>query len=110
MTPSEAELFFTLGEKWTKSRDSWPHPNQIKDHVPLFNSGWVMPPNNPPPTEHPVILLERLNIQNEIPVAHKVRVIRDFNARDEMELSVVADKILTVLDDSRKWWHCRNEY
>ena len=41
---------------------------------------------------------------------NKVRVLRDFTARDEMELSVSADEVLVVLDDSRNWWHCRNEY
>ena len=36
-------------------------------------------------------------------------MLKDFMARDEMELSVRADEVLIVLDDSRKWWHCRNE-
>ena len=27
-----------------------------------------------------------------------------------MELSVRADEVLVVLDDQRKWWHCRNEH
>merc|ERR1719450_1599481 len=112
MTSSEAELFFGLGEKWTKSRETWPYPSDIQDYQPVFNSGWVMPPNNPPPSEHPVILLEQLhpdqpdNINDE----SRVRVLRDFQARDEMELSVTADEVLVVLDDSRKWWHCRNDH
>ena len=111
MTSSEAELFFGLGEKWTKSRETWPYPSDIQDYQPVFNSGWVMPPNNPPPSEHPVILLEQLHPdQPDNDDVSRVRVLRDFQARDEMELSVTADEVLVVLDDSRKWWHCRNQY
>ena len=115
MTSSEAELFFGLGEKWTKSRETWPYPNEVQDYQPVFNSGWVMPPNNPPPSEHPVILLEQLHGQDEprdepADESVRVRVLRDFQARDEMELSVSADEVLVVLDHSRKWWHCRNQY
>jgi len=107
MSATEAELFFSLGERWTKSRESWPNPADVVDYNPTFISGWIMPPNNPPPTEHPIALLEQqFPDQKE---EQKVRVLKDFTARDEMELSVRADEILVVLDDSRKWWHCRNE-
>lgn len=106
MSPPEAELFFSLGERWTKSRESWPNPDDVVDFSPSFNSGWLMPPNNPPPTEHPATLLEqRFPDKEEI----RVRVLKDFTARDEMELTVRAEEVLIVLDDSRKWWHCRNE-
>ena len=59
MSPSEAELFFSLGEKWTKSRETWLNPADVVDFVPIFKSGWIMPPNNPPPSEHPIALLEQ---------------------------------------------------
>ena len=59
MSAAEAELFFSLGERWTKSRETWPVPVDVVDYTPKFNSGWLMPPNNPPPTEHPIALLEQ---------------------------------------------------
>ena len=59
MSATEAELFFSLGERWTKSRESWPNPADVVDYNPTFISGWIMPPNNPPPTEHPIALLEQ---------------------------------------------------
>ena len=59
MSPAEAELFFSLGEKWTKSRETWLNPADVVDFVPIFKSGWIMPPNNPPPSEHPIALLEQ---------------------------------------------------
>ncbi|XP_078583706.1 epidermal growth factor receptor kinase substrate 8-like isoform X23 [Branchiostoma floridae x Branchiostoma japonicum] len=41
-------------------------------------------------------------------VKFRVLVRHDFVARNERELTVVAQEILDVLDDSRTWWNVRN--
>lgn len=108
MNSSEAELFFSFGEKWTKSRESWPNSGEIIDFTPQFRSGWVPPPIQPPPNEHPTIFDSGLTDLD--PGFAKAKVLRDFVARNEMELSVITGEEIDILDDSRNWWHCRNEY
>ena len=108
MNSSEAELFFSFGEKWTKSRESWPNSGEIIDFTPQFRSGWIPPPIQPPPNEHPTIFDSGLTDLD--PGFAKAKVLRDFVARNEMELSVITGEEIDILDDSRNWWHCRNEY
>lgn len=110
MTSSEAELFFSFGEKWTKSRESWPNQIEIVDYSPRFRSGWIPPPIQPPPNEHPTVIDPETYSPIEPADILQAKVLRDFVARNEMELTVQADDLVDILDDTRKWWHCRNEY
>ncbi|CBY22742.1 unnamed protein product [Oikopleura dioica] len=106
MNSGEAELFFSLGERWTRSQESWHNQSEIEEYHPEFNSGWMAPPIKPPPQEIPEIAPEM--IQTEI-ILFNCRVTRDFQGRNEMELSVLVDDIVYILDDNRLWWYCRME-
>jgi len=44
MNSAEAELFFSLGERWTRSQESWHNQSEIEEYHPEFNSGWMAPP------------------------------------------------------------------
>ncbi|XP_059510655.1 epidermal growth factor receptor kinase substrate 8a isoform X2 [Stegostoma tigrinum] len=43
VTPEEREIWFSLGETWTKPRSEWPKDQFIPPYVPHFRSGWEPP-------------------------------------------------------------------
>jgi hypothetical protein len=72
MTSVEAELFFSFGEKWTKSRESWPNSSEITDYNPTFRSGWIPPPLLPPPEEHPQLINNNIHVEQGLAINHKI--------------------------------------
>uniref|UniRef100_UPI00398F1C30 epidermal growth factor receptor kinase substrate 8a isoform X1 n=4 Tax=Pristiophorus japonicus TaxID=55135 RepID=UPI00398F1C30 len=43
VTPEEREIWFSLGETWTKPRSEWPKDQFISPYVPHFRNGWEPP-------------------------------------------------------------------
>ncbi|XP_067860864.1 epidermal growth factor receptor kinase substrate 8a isoform X2 [Heptranchias perlo] len=43
VTPEEREIWFSLGETWTKPRSEWPKDQFIPPYVPHFRNGWEPP-------------------------------------------------------------------
>ncbi|XP_067915080.1 epidermal growth factor receptor kinase substrate 8a isoform X6 [Heterodontus francisci] len=43
VTPEEREIWFSLGETWTKPRSEWPKDQFIPPYVPRFRNGWEPP-------------------------------------------------------------------
>uniref|UniRef100_W5JZ06 EPS8 signaling adaptor L1a n=1 Tax=Astyanax mexicanus TaxID=7994 RepID=W5JZ06_ASTMX len=135
LSQEERELWESLGPNWTQSYSQQTNP--VSPYTPVFLDGWqpeacdasgqafedpvesqhkyeaqpesqqfdstdALPPNlpteenveNPPPSEG-----ERL-----------YRCSYDFVARNSSELSVLHGETLQVLESSKRWWKCRNNY
>ncbi|KAK1152719.1 epidermal growth factor receptor kinase substrate 8 [Acipenser oxyrinchus oxyrinchus] len=127
VTPDEHRLWKSLGEAWNLPRALWPDADSIPPYFPEFSDGWEPPvpeatrnlerdrrdrqsqrssrtvpeqqPNSDPRSFPPI----RANEQ-----PHFMRVMYDFMARNNQELSIMKGEILLVLDKSKKWFRARN--
>ncbi|KAM5181590.1 epidermal growth factor receptor kinase substrate 8-like protein 3 [Mantella aurantiaca] len=108
VTAKERILWESLGDPWLKTRADWPNAMMIPPYIPVFSDGWIPPDINiineqpqvkqnqqAPPTQQ--------NLQ-QIPI----KVLYDFEARNERELSVRKEDKVKVLEQSRQWWLVEN--
>ncbi|XP_060749171.1 epidermal growth factor receptor kinase substrate 8-like protein 1a isoform X1 [Tachysurus vachellii] len=128
----ERELWSSLGPNWTQAKSQ--HAKSAYPYAPVFLDGWK--PDafdaNGQAFEDPVesqnkkeALLQRqqsefsppsspLQLTDEsveIPLPDQLyRCSYDFVARNSSELSVLHGETLQVLDSSKRWWKCRNNY
>ncbi|XP_069046429.1 epidermal growth factor receptor kinase substrate 8-like protein 3b [Lepisosteus oculatus] len=130
VSPEEDQLWCSLGDAWNVPRSQWPDGNNIPPYIPEFSDGWQPPtPVIPPTANHASMrregrrdVPERENMftpeQNPDPWSSPqtrsnenpryMRVMYDFMARNNQELSIMKGDIVQVLDDSRQWWRVRN--
>ncbi|KAI5097234.1 eps8-like1 isoform X2, partial [Silurus meridionalis] len=134
LTHEEKELWSSLGPNWTQANSQ--HAKSAPPYTPVFLDGWkpdeldASSPAFKDPLEsqnrqdamlrHPQvftftftqkIIVFALLCSAEIPLPDQVyRCSYDFVARNSSELSVLHGETLQVLDASKRWWKCRNNY
>ncbi|KAF1390592.1 hypothetical protein PFLUV_G00059630 [Perca fluviatilis] len=109
--PEEDELWRSLGDYWNFPRSRWPD-DDVPLYIPEFYDGWQPPapshtPSPLPNQSGPMRRSERLP-----PSSHKapqyMRVIYDFVARNNRELSIMKGDVVQVVQKSKQWWLVRN--
>ncbi|XP_063811105.1 epidermal growth factor receptor kinase substrate 8-like isoform X2 [Pseudophryne corroboree] len=104
VTDKERQLWESLGEAWLRTRDDWPNGKMVPPYTPLFSNGWI-PQEIVPSSGQPEI--ER---NSQTPSSNRqlsplqMKVLYDFEARNDRELSVRKGENVKVLDQSRQWW------
>ncbi|XP_028438400.1 epidermal growth factor receptor kinase substrate 8-like protein 3b [Perca flavescens] len=111
VNPEEDELWKSLGDYWNFPRSRWPD-DDVPLYIPEFYDGWQPPapshmPSPLPNQSGPMRRSERLP-----PSSHKapqyMRVIYDFVARNNRELSIMKGDVVQVVQKSKQWWLVRN--
>ncbi|KAL7397971.1 hypothetical protein ABVT39_002431 [Epinephelus coioides] len=112
--PEEDHLWRSLGDCWNIPRSRWPDDN-VPLYIPEFYDGWQPPPppvrmSSPPPYQNDP--LSRSNSQRLPPGPREpplyMRVIYDFMARNNRELSIMKGEVVQVVNKSKQWWLVRN--
>ncbi|XP_052400673.1 epidermal growth factor receptor kinase substrate 8-like protein 1 isoform X2 [Carassius gibelio] len=125
LSEQEKQLWNSLGSNWTVSS-----PQLGKTYTPVFLDGWQpmtidaygQPIEDPIESQHKYEALmqqarlsgyqEHDGMEDSLPL-HEERLYScsyDFVARNSSELSVLHGETLEVLESSKRWWKCRNEY
>ncbi|XP_072549881.1 epidermal growth factor receptor kinase substrate 8-like protein 1a [Salminus brasiliensis] len=131
----ERELWESLGPNWIQSYSQCAKP--VSPYTPVFLDGWkpeacdangqafkdpvesqykyeAQPETqqiDPSHASPPISSMDE-NLENPPPsdVDRLYRCSYDFVARNSSELSVLHGEILQVLESSKRWWKCRNNY
>ncbi|XP_061869869.1 epidermal growth factor receptor kinase substrate 8-like protein 3 [Colius striatus] len=91
----------SLGSAWNKTRAEFPGSELVPGYVPVFSDGWLPPPlEQSPGSSH----RDRPAQAAPLPAQDLVRVLYEFQGRNQQELSVGMGDTLQVLDQRRKWW------
>uniref|UniRef100_A0A8C9XBA3 EPS8 signaling adaptor L3b n=1 Tax=Sander lucioperca TaxID=283035 RepID=A0A8C9XBA3_SANLU len=111
VNPEEDQLWRSLGDCWNFPRSRWPD-DDVPLYIPEFYDGWQPPapshtPSPLPNRSGPMRRSERLP-----PSPHQsslyMRVIYDFVARNNRELSIMKGDVVQVVQKSKQWWLVRN--
>ncbi|XP_024915058.1 epidermal growth factor receptor kinase substrate 8-like protein 3b isoform X2 [Cynoglossus semilaevis] len=122
LTPEEKKLWAALGESWMTPSSRWPY-GQVLPYSPVFYDGWQPPsPLDSPQLSRsssqrfPVNEPTRESVfgdwnskpapSNEPP--QLMRVMYNFVARNNKELSLMKDDVVQVIQKSKQWWLVRN--
>lgn len=130
--PDEDRLWKSLGDSWNVPRSRW--PDNVPPYIPVFYDGWQLPapvqmPSPPPYEKGPLSRSPSQRIPPEQPYpeepainapwsAHPptytgeppmhMRVMYDFVARNNQELSLMKGDVVQVIQKSKQWWLVRN--
>ncbi|XP_074538620.1 epidermal growth factor receptor kinase substrate 8-like protein 3b [Halichoeres trimaculatus] len=134
VSPEEDDLWRSLGDSWNIPRSRWPN-DDIPVYIPEFYDGWQLPPpsgmpaqlpyqNGPtrnnsqrftpdyPPMEEPMSNGPWSSPPPPQPYPTEpplhMRVIYDFVARNNQELSAMKGDVVQVVQKSKQWWLVRN--
>ncbi|XP_070767108.1 epidermal growth factor receptor kinase substrate 8-like protein 3b [Enoplosus armatus] len=135
VSPEEDGLWTSLGDCWNIPRSRW-LDEDIPPYIPEFYDGWQPPPCSPMPS--PLTYqdgpMSRSNSQRfppgrgmQEPMTNSpwssppppppprptepplyMRVIYDFMARNNQELSILKGDVVQVVQKSKQWWLVRN--
>ncbi|XP_075052040.1 epidermal growth factor receptor kinase substrate 8-like protein 3 isoform X2 [Mixophyes fleayi] len=107
VTDKERQLWTSLGEGWLRTRADWPNGNMVPSYTPTFYDGWIAP--DTVPRSQPEIQQNSLTppTNRHFQPVH-MKVLYDFEARNDRELSVKKGDSVKVLDQSRQWWMVEN--
>ncbi|XP_061528986.1 epidermal growth factor receptor kinase substrate 8-like protein 3b [Phycodurus eques] len=118
VTPEEDRLWRSLGDSWNIPRSRWPD-DDVPPYIPEFYDGW----RPPAPLTRPAHLhyqngqVSRSSSQRLPPGRpdgrakegrDHMRVIYDFMARNNRELTVMKGEVVEVVQRSKQWWLVRN--
>ncbi|XP_034551806.1 epidermal growth factor receptor kinase substrate 8-like protein 3b [Notolabrus celidotus] len=133
VSPEEDDLWRSLGDSWNIPRSRWPD-DDIPLYIPDFYDGWQPPPSSGMSAQLPYQNgPSRSNSQHfasdfrqmEEPMSNGpwsspppppqpsepplyMRVIYNFMARNNRELSVMKGDVVLVIQKSKQWWLVRN--
>uniref|UniRef100_A0A3B4TYT9 EPS8 signaling adaptor L3b n=1 Tax=Seriola dumerili TaxID=41447 RepID=A0A3B4TYT9_SERDU len=128
VSPEEDQLWRSLGDPWNIPRSRWPDAD-VLPYIPDFYDGWQPPAPSRMPSPHPQNNepLSRSNSQRFPPGRPNgqinesrsyspraiepplyMRVIYDFMARNNQELSIMKGDVVQVIQKSKQWWLVRN--
>ncbi|XP_030590247.1 epidermal growth factor receptor kinase substrate 8-like protein 3b [Archocentrus centrarchus] len=136
VSQEENHLWKSLGDCWNIPRSRWPD-NNVPPYIPEFYDGWQPPPPprlpSPPPYQNgplsrsssqrfpgrPMQRQPEESMANAPwgslrPPAHPsepplhMRVIYNFMARNNQELSVMRGEVVQVIQKTKQWWLVRN--
>ncbi|XP_068608175.1 epidermal growth factor receptor kinase substrate 8-like protein 3b [Brachionichthys hirsutus] len=129
--PEEDQLWKSLGDTWNVPRSRW--PNDVPPYLPQFYDGWQLPapkhmPSPPQYQNGPASRRNSLRIPPDQPRPEPVtnapwstrppvhpseqpvyvKVVYDFMARNNQELSIFKGEVVQVIQKTRQWWLVRN--
>eukprot|EP00063_Salmo_salar_P047498 XP_014022333.1 PREDICTED: epidermal growth factor receptor kinase substrate 8-like protein 3 isoform X1 [Salmo salar] len=134
-TPEEDQLWQSLGDAWNIPSTKWPEDDEdIPTYTLEFYDGWQPPEvtHSPPGREpekreperrqqsqnqsqSPFSTPEKSSAQWKPPPSRPdepnpsyMRVMYDFTARNNRELSISKGEVVQLLDMSKKWWKVRS--
>ncbi|XP_068161431.1 epidermal growth factor receptor kinase substrate 8-like protein 3b [Antennarius striatus] len=131
--PEEDQLWKSLGDSWNVPRSRW--PNDVPPYFPHFYDGWQLPapidmPSPPPYQNSPASTRSSQRLPPDRPRPDEpitsapwsgpppthpseqptyMKVIYDFMARNNQELSIFKGDVVQVIQKSKQWWLVRNE-
>ncbi|XP_038871282.1 epidermal growth factor receptor kinase substrate 8-like protein 3 [Salvelinus namaycush] len=135
-TPEEDQLWQSLGDAWNIPSTKWPDDDEdIPTYTLEFYDGWQPPEvtHSPPGREpekrepesrqqsqnqsqSPFSTPEKSSAQWKPPPSRPdelnpsyMRVMYDFTARNNRELSISKGEVVQLLDMSKKWWKVRSD-
>ncbi|XP_051970665.1 epidermal growth factor receptor kinase substrate 8-like protein 1 [Xyrauchen texanus] len=134
LTAQENELWVALGPNWTQPRSAL--RSTVAPYTPVFLDRWKLPGSevagwvDPVESQHKqdaeLSTVELTSSQPSDRHSHPVqttdkpdgvvvkerfyRCSYDFVARNNSELSALQGQKLEVIESSKRWWKCRNEY
>ncbi|XP_071017097.1 epidermal growth factor receptor kinase substrate 8-like protein 3 isoform X1 [Oncorhynchus clarkii lewisi] len=135
-TPEEDQLWQSLGDAWNIPSTKWPEDDEdIPTYTLEFYDGWQPPEvtHSPPGREpskraperrqqsqnqsqSPFSTPEKSSAQwkpspsrPDEPNSSYMRVMYDFTARNNRELSISKGEVVQLLDMSKKWWKVRSD-
>ncbi|XP_018422489.1 PREDICTED: epidermal growth factor receptor kinase substrate 8-like protein 3 [Nanorana parkeri] len=105
VSDKERKLWENLGDAWLRTRADWPNAKMIPPYTPVFSDGWILPDINTvnEQPQHSGTPERHRNFQQT-----PIKVLYDFEARNQRELSVRKGDRVKVLDQSRQWWMVEN--
>ncbi|XP_073326082.1 epidermal growth factor receptor kinase substrate 8-like protein 3b [Pagrus major] len=129
--PNEDNLWRSLGDSWNIPRSRW--PDEVPPYIPQFYNGWQPPAPTPSPPPFQNGPVSRNSSQRFPPVQRHpeepmnngpwgsapppiqprepplyMRVMYDFMARNNRELSIMKGEVVQVIQKSKQWWLVRN--
>ncbi|XP_068589231.1 epidermal growth factor receptor kinase substrate 8-like protein 3b [Cebidichthys violaceus] len=111
VNPEEDLLWRSLGDSWNFPRSRFPDED-VPLYIPEFYDGWQPPAPLRMPSSLPYQNRSRSNSQRFPPGPREpplyMRVIYDFVARNNRELSIMKGDVVQVVQKSKQWWLVRN--
>ncbi|XP_034392774.1 epidermal growth factor receptor kinase substrate 8-like protein 3b [Cyclopterus lumpus] len=112
--PEEDLLWRSLGDSWNFPSSRWPD-DDVPFYIPQFYDGWQPPAPTSMPSSLPYQSgpMSRSDSQHFTPDGPRepplyMRVIYDFTARNNRELSIMKGDVVQVVQKSKQWWLVRN--